>query len=330
MACSLSQHIIEGHNVLRLENEILSVGIDMDRGAHLFELTDKRTGIDVLYKDPKGLAAYDVGGWYELFPNAGKACSFKGMDIPAHGDVHRLPWTYRIERDNDAGIVVSMQTESKARPFALERTISLASGKSVLRIAEKITNRGDEAEPYLWGHHVTFGAPFVSPFSRIDLPACHVYKRGEYDTDASRLAPNASGSPDDMPGRLGDRVDLTYFPKASCAEMLFIDGLRGHWYNVFNERDRLGFALAWDGDVFPFLWLWQEHHATRRAPFNGQVYGLALEPQSSNVPILANAAAAGQAPILQAGQSRETWLTAILHDKCERVTGVDREGEVIV
>ena len=99
-ACRFLQHKVEGHHVLTLENDRIRVSIDVDQGAHIFEMMDKRTSINVLYKDPKGLADYDVGGWYELFPNAGKGCSFKDTDIPKHGDVQHQPWEFRIEQKN--------------------------------------------------------------------------------------------------------------------------------------------------------------------------------------------------------------------------------------
>lgn len=329
-ACRFLQHKVEGHHVLTLENERIRVSIDVDQGAHIFEMTDKRTSINVLYKDPKGLADYDVGGWYELFPNAGKGCSFKDTDIPKHGDVQHQPWEFRIEQKNAEEIRVLLWTQSKVRPFSLEKTLTVKRDQANLYITEKITNQSAAAEPYLWGHHITFGAPFVSSYSRIDLPTCHVYKRSEYHSDASRMTPVASGTLEAMPGKQGELVNITYFPKEPSGEMLFIDGLQDHWYNVFNEQTSLGFAIAWDRTVFPYLWLWQEHYSTQQAPFNGQVYTMALEPQASNVPILADAVAAGKAPILQAGQSAETWLTVVLHDTCNRVKSVTKEGDVIV
>jgi galactose mutarotase-like enzyme len=284
----------------------------------------------LMYKDPKGLADHDIGGWYELFPNAGKACNFKGMDIPGHGDVQYLPWAFKVQQENEDEIRLFLRTESKVRPFKLEKTITLLSEKAVLYISEKITNLSTSAEPYLWGHHITYGAPFISSTSRIDLPDCRVYNQPQYHSDTSRLTKDASGTLDSMPGLHGERVNIKYFPKEPSSEMFFIDGLHSHWYNVFNEHVNLGFAVAWDKKVFPYLWLWQENHSAKQQPFNGQVYGMALEPQASNVPILSNSVAQGQAPILQAGQSKETWLTVVMHHVADQVKLVTKLGEVII
>jgi len=247
-----------------------------------------------------------------------------------HGDIQRRNWEFRVEQENAEEVRVHLWTESKVRPFTLEKTITLFRGQSKLYITEKITNQSTLAEPYLWGHHITFGAPFLSSHSRMDLPVCHVYMRPEIDSATSRLAPVASGTLDAMPGRHGELLDLTYYPKEPSGEMLFIDELQDHWYNVFNEQEGLGFAVAWDRNVFPYLWLWQEYRANQQTPDKDQMYTMALEPQSSNVPILANAAAEGKAPIVQAGQSVETWLTVVMHHTSARVKRVTAAGEVIV
>jgi galactose mutarotase-like enzyme len=325
--CKLTQHTMEGHRVLTLENDQIRVGIDLDHGAHLFEMTDKRTNIDVMYKDPKGLN-YDVGGWYELFPNAGAGCSYNGTDIPGHGDVQHLPWTLRIDRETEEEILVHLRTESKVLPFVLEKNVVIRKGQPTLHIAEKITNLNDTAEPYLWGHHVTFGAPFIGPSCRIDLPDCRVFDQTDYHPDNSRLLAGGSGTLDRMPGKLGESVNNTYFAAEPFNEMLFIDELREHWYNVYNEKEELGFALAWDGVVFPYLWLWQEHHSEQDEPFNGQLYAMALEPQASNAPTLLNAVTKKQAPVLEAGQSAETWLTVVMHANPGRVKYVAQDGDV--
>lgn len=329
-ACMLTERIAYGHQVLTLENETIRLSVDVDQGAHLFELIDKASGIDVLYKDPLGLSDHNIGGWYELFPNAGKACQYDGSDIPSHGDVRYLPWTYAIEAHSSEEVRVALWTTSRVRPFTLRKTISIRQQVSAVCVTEQITNDSAGDEPYLWGHHVTFGAPFISADTRIDLPPCRIYGLPEYDAAASRVVQASSGTLTDMPGRRGGSVDFSYFPAEPASEMLFIDELQAHWYNVFNERSHVGFALAWDCSAFPALWLWQENRAALQPPFNGQVYGMALEPQSAPTPILANAVAKGQAPTLKAGQSKLSWLTAVLHHQPERVKRVSKQGELTV
>jgi galactose mutarotase-like enzyme len=326
--CFFETRIIEDHVVLHLENEHISIGIDVDQGAHIYQLIDKKTNVDFLYKDPKGLAKHDIGGWYELFPNAGKACRFNDKDIPGHGDVRSAAWSYRIDHESLAEIQLTLEVTSSVLPFKLEKKIGIRKDLPCLFISEKITNLSSETQPYLWGHHVTFGSPFISPECRIDLPECRVYKRHDYGNEATRLAPNASGTIKSMLGKNGSSLDLTYFSSETCSEMLFINELAGHWYNLFNEKLTVGCALSWHGAAFPYLWLWQENRAAQHPPFLGRTVGMALEPQSSNVPILANAHEEKRAPMLQAGQSLESYLTMTVHNNANLVQFVSKEGSL--
>lgn len=327
-SCLLAQRRIEGHRVVTLANDAMQVSVDLDMGAHIFEITDRQTGTDVLYKDPKGLAAHDVGGWYELFPNAGKSCEFQGVQIPAHGDVRQVPWSFTVREYTEREIIILFQTASRVLPFFIQRTVALSAETACIFVQEKITNRGTDPAPYLWGHHVTFGSPFVCAATRMDLPPCRIFKLPEYDSEHSRIASMAEGTMERMMGKDGEPLDIRYFPADVCAEMLFADGLESHWYNVFQEEIGLGFALGWDSRVFPYLWLWQENLATQREPFCGRVRSMALEPQSANVPVLSRAVQAGTAPVLAGGGSVETWLTAALHHDRRPVRHVARDGRV--
>ncbi len=53
------------------------------------------------------------------------------------------------------------------------------------------------------------------------------------------------------------------------------------WYTMVNPTRRLGMGVAWSPEVFRYLWLWQEVHATTGFPFYGQAYTVAAEPWSS-------------------------------------------------
>ncbi len=78
---------VEGHRVARMLGPTVTASVDVDRGAHIFELVDLGSGTNVLYRDPRGLVDHVVGGWYSLFPNAGPACvvgscGFRGFRPP--------------------------------------------------------------------------------------------------------------------------------------------------------------------------------------------------------------------------------------------------------
>ncbi|MFD0960639.1 DUF4432 family protein [Paenibacillus chungangensis] len=327
--CRIEEVLVNDVPMLRLENDSIRITVCVLHGAHIIELLDKRTGIDLLYKDPRGPLRYDVGGWYELFPNAGKACGYNGRTIPKHGDIQHRRWDYKIVEHTSSRIKVSMWTESGVLPFRLERTIGMTSHSGSLYLHECVTNIGQERLPYLWGHHVTFGGAFLDGRCTIQLPACRVFKREEYDSSTSRLHPSAAGTLAAMPGRTEGTVDLTAFPTGPCSEMVFADGMKEHWCSVYNERLETGIGLSWDGEAFPYVWLWMESRGEQAAPYNGRVRGMALEPQSSAVPVLERAIADDAAMWLEAGASKKAWLTAVVHRYDGMVDRVTKEGEVL-
>ena len=89
-----------------------------DKGAEIHQITDLRSGTDVLFTGPWGLRPPGApplpgsgedefmwnyaGGWQELFPSVNEACVYEGNRIPFHGEVASLPWETEI-LDGDGG-----------------------------------------------------------------------------------------------------------------------------------------------------------------------------------------------------------------------------------
>ncbi len=92
---------VNGHRALYLENDALKITVLPDKGADVYELVHKPSGVDFLMKTPQGLRPpgeeppsdfldnYE-GGWQELFPNAGDPCEHGGVSLRFHGEVALL------------------------------------------------------------------------------------------------------------------------------------------------------------------------------------------------------------------------------------------------
>jgi galactose mutarotase-like enzyme len=300
---------VAGVKLTILRNDSIQVGVAVEHGAHIFSFTDRRTGVDVLYKDPRGPADYQVGAWYELLPNAGAACELDGVSVPSHGDIQHQPWTLLDQRVDAGGASLQLQAHSDVASLRVDKTITLDPIRPRLTVAEILTNTGSADQPYLWGQHVTFGEPFLGPSTRITLPYVEVYERDGGHPSLGRLAPGARGRLDAMPGPDGKPVDLSRFPAAPAGEMLFSEPLTDRWFEVSNSE--LTFRLDWAGDAFPCLWVWMANDAV--PDHRGRkITALAVEPQSSPTPGLANAIDAGDAPTLRPGQSITATMTATL------------------
>jgi hypothetical protein len=100
----------------------------------------------------------------------------------------------------------------------------------------------------MWGHHLAFGPPFLQPGCRLELPV-----EGPFETVPEAGAPSA---------------------------IHYLDGFGGEGtYTLRGER--AGVRVTWDARTMPYLWVWQEHGATREYPWWGRLRALGLEPFSS-------------------------------------------------
>src|SRR5450759_1078818 len=120
----LIRGVHRGHAALWLENETLRVGVLPEKGADIFELIHRPTGVQMLMEMPAGLKPpgnhpqdefldnYE-GGWQELFPNHGDACEFRGQAIPMHGEVALYPWEVQVLQDNLQATAIHLQVHCK-------------------------------------------------------------------------------------------------------------------------------------------------------------------------------------------------------------------------
>ncbi len=312
---------LNGHLALHLENERLKVGVLPGKGADIFELVylgpDRPGPIQLLMQAPWGLKPpgngpqndfldnYE-GGWHELFPNANDACSYRGQEIPFHGEVALQPWQFESAANS-----LRLWVECRRTPFRLEREMFLPSGESRLIVREKVTNIGAESCDFVWGHHITLGGDFLEQGCRLEVPARAVHTaEALFEPLTARLQPGQQSHWPWAASRQGSSVDLREIPgpAARSHDDVILGGLQRGFYKVTNPRLKLSFTLEWDASIFPWLMFWQPYGGADLPPLTG-LYGVGLEPWVSRYP-LAKAVEAGQARRLESSQTLETELVA--------------------
>src|SRR5262245_53668111 len=94
--------LANGIEAVTLSSPSVRVTVLANKGADIYSLVHRKSGIDVLWKSPLGLRApahgwftadsqaawlemYE-GGWQEIFPNGGDACQYKGVELNFHGE----------------------------------------------------------------------------------------------------------------------------------------------------------------------------------------------------------------------------------------------------
>ena len=141
--CRLAEYTLQGLRVLFLENELLRVGVLVDKGADIFQLLYKPTDTEFMLHTPRGMRPpavqsigsswgsfldYYQGGWQEILPNGGPACTYKGADFGLHGEVTTIPWEYAIDADTPAEVRVTLSARPVPHSVPPEAQHDLAPG----------------------------------------------------------------------------------------------------------------------------------------------------------------------------------------------------------
>ncbi len=347
--CRISKdHIFRGHRMLVMENELLRISILLDKGTDIYEFLYKPHDTDFMWRGPNPLRDpskfvptgprdngffqdFYPGGWQEIFPNGGVHHAYKGAELGQHGEVSIIPWECRIETDREDEVAAKMWTRTCRTPFYIEKTLRLKTGVAALFLEERIVNEGHEEMDYMWGHHPTFGHPFLDPSCRIDIPATRVEVQTPLCSETSRLAPGAEfNSFPIIKDKDGHDFDLSAVPppEAKTSEMCYLLGLKDGWYALTNTNRKIGFGMRWDKNIFPVVWLWEVFAGGFGYPWYGRTYCLALEPWTSHPGGMANALARGTTRRLGPGEPLETRIVAAAYEGLSSVSSIREDGAV--
>lgn len=326
--------LASGWTAVTLEHESMRVSVLPEKGSEIFSLVSPRHDVDVLWKAPWGLrkpvpipdasassetAWMDgyAGGWQELFPNGGDACTYRGAPLGFHGEASVAPWAYEVAHDTTGGPALQLEVRLARSPFRLRKRISLDPSRPIVRIWERVTNEGTARMPFMWGHHPAYGAPFLGAGCTLRIPAATYEADTSQVTGRTWLEPGVAGPWPHASRVGGGTVDLSVVPgpEAEVANLGYVQDLREGWYALTNPRLGLGVGLAWPREVFPYLWLWQEFHGGLNYPWYGTTYVMGVEPHSS-IPGhgLVNAMARGTARWLDPGEQLEMELCAVFFE----------------
>ena len=226
--CRVNEYQWRQQQLIVMENELLRVGVLASKGADIVELRYKPRDLDVLWHSPQALLSpaeyvptvarragafldYYPGGWQEIFPSAGPGTVLGGAELGQHGEVSLLPWDVRVVCDTPERLAVEFSVETLRTPFRIVRKMILESGVAQLRFEEQVSNAGEEALPFAWGHHPAFGAPFLAEGCRIELPPCQA-EVPAYSEGLNRRFAMASSAAPELPGRDGQphRLDVVH------------------------------------------------------------------------------------------------------------------------
>ena len=345
--CRITDELVyRGMRTLFMENELIRVGILLDKGADIFQFLYKPTDTDFLWRSPQGLldpgrfqatiahpsgAFLDRfhGGWQEIFPGGGPA-SYRGADLGLHGEVTHLGWDCDILLDTADCIEVRLSVDCVRTPFHLERLMRIEKGKPALFMDETVTNLSSQSLEFMWGHHPSFGAPFLKQGVRLLIPAAKVEVSDPRFAVSSILPP---GVLFDWPlVAAGERnLDLSHIPgpDGGFSELLYLQELQESWYALLDPKEKVGFGMAWEKEMFPYVWFWSVYGESPDYPWWNQVYCVALEPWTSIPNNVNKAIQRGTQKILKGGECIQTSLCAMAISGREKVDHISINGTIL-
>lgn len=344
--CRVStDYTYRGMRVAFLENALLRVGVLLDKGADIFTFVFKPRDVDFMWQSPiemrKPFVAtsalpegafhdYFYGGWQEVLPSAGWASEpYLGTYQGLHGEVSLLPFEAAILEDSPERVSLKVWTRLYRSPLRLERTMTLARDQPALFIAERLENEAPVEFGVMWGHHPAFGEPFLDGNCVLEAPAAEVevldfHPNGLWEPGAGYEFPMVKNR------RTGELEDITRVRsrQAASVDVVFFKGLEEGWYGLTNRSLGLGFGMAWDADLFEYLWMWQVYGGHDDYPWYGRTYNCALEPFTSYPPAgIKNAIENQTARLLKPNEVIETSLVAVAYE-ADGIQGIDEDGSV--
>jgi len=315
---------IQGYEAMIMENRRLAIWILPGKGGDIVQFLYKPKDVDFTWSTVWGLRAGSLernfteqykGGWQEVFPNGGTPVTYRGAELGQHDEVARLPWHWQVLEESVDCVQVKLSVDLIKTPFRLEKVLTLRAD-SGLRMEETALNLSAEEQYAMWGQHLAFGSPLLTPDCRIDTTARTVlvvdgpselrrYRPGRYEWP---WVDGVEGQRHDLrvvPGRDGTRdiVYLTDFP----------DGHGG--YRLIHPGHGLALAVSWDASVLTYCWYWQEFGAPGY-PWYGRHYNIGLEPFRGYPTHGLLEAIDNQTALRLAGGARQTMVMDIeVHDQ---------------
>ncbi len=318
---------LRGFTAVVLENSRLRVTVLPGHGAKVWEFSSKRAGRDLLYHHPRfdvrppvfGANVDDwwTGGIDEVAPT-GHACVIGGEKLPFLGEFWSQPWRYEVENPGPDVARVHLSAGGIITPLRIDRWMELRPDESFVRSRHLLTNVGYEPFDFMWGIHPGLA---VRPGSRIQAPAEQALFEGGSGVD----------TPDgtwyawpDLPQRGGGVLDLSMArpPDPPAVEQHYLTRLRDGWLAVTDPDSRSGFAMAFDKEVFPVVWLWSVYGGWRG------VYTAAFEAWTAYPAPLDKVIEAGLQRRLEPGETLETEVRFIAFEGLRSVGDVAFDGRV--
>lgn len=190
-----------------------------------------------------------------------------------HGEAPVARWRVARQKITKSSLNFSYGCELPIARMMLQRTLSLRTSSPVITVREEITNLARCDTPFTTCQHVSFGAPFVEAGTTVfDLAGAKAQTFPGTFGQPQRLRANTAFKWPVGPGLKKD-LDLRVMGNGCSRDfytVLMHQKRSQVWFSVMHPKQGLLVAYAWDPADYPWTGVWEESHARKTAPWNGE------------------------------------------------------------
>lgn len=269
----LSEDALE---IIRLQNEAVSLALVPAAGGKIIELRDRRSGRDWMWQNPHMPvrrarrdadfeSEQDSGGWDEILlsvrPGTINGGARNPIRIPDHGDLIACEWSVdELAVDSGGVAICEMSAKGRAANYRFVRRISVPAEGSLIRFRYALFNDGEESIPAYWCAHPLLRVESTTAIAmdnglrmRVDDPAT----RSQCDADDVQQWPELQfrdGSTRDLSRCFADDGSDTRF-----ASKVFVRSASTGEARIVAGKQSLLFR--YDPEELPWLGLWINNRA---------------------------------------------------------------------
>jgi hypothetical protein len=319
----------EGFVRITLDNGVIRLVLLPQIGGKIISLVRVDSGREYLVSlqgTRRSFRAPSHGGIFVDYNNVGfdeciptiAACqyptdSYRGRQLPDHGDVWSLPWQYDV-----GGEEMWLSVEGRSLPYALLKRLRVEGCQLV--IDYELQNKGDCAFHYLWSAHPLLntepGAHILLPpeVRELLIDSSHGNRLGRKgDSCAWPIATPRDGEPDDLSVMKG---------RGSQSDKLYTTRLREGYCGLYYPSTQESIFFRFDPERVPYVGMWI-CHGGGAADDPKQPYTVALEPCMGRPDALAEAMARKESDILQPHERKQWTLCVELREGVPMASRLD-------
>jgi len=203
------------------------------------------------------------GGMQLMFPNAGYASTFHGIEFGYHGESWQRPWT--LIKKTASEIIAKLKIPIINAEII--RQIEIAD--KTLKISDQFTNLGTEDLTCQIGYHPAFSAEFLNDHQVV----IH-----------AKVIEILNNTESELPYEIAENTDtITFkniFDKAHSF-LAIVSDFQANFIEIIDKKNQRVAKITFDNEHLKHAWVWIEVNKINSEPWNSQTKTFAFEPCTS-------------------------------------------------